>query len=635
MATKSRNQAQKKKSRETILFSCFFVFFAAMLGRGSAGLVTAADEYSAARGGLDAAFAEKLDSLAKKCDALGLPEQAAITRGWIIPRHPGRQYLFLPEAKDPFAPKADSADLEQKWHAKFAEHRSAYAEALFELARSELSVNRAAQAYQLLHEVLRENPDHAQARRILGYTKGRSGWLLAGSTSPPTPGRKAHPKYRWAAGKYWRRETPHYSIATSAGPKQAIDLGQKLEELHALWRQTFFSFWSNQPALAHRFDGGKEPLIREPKKLDVALFKDREEYIAILEPGEPKVGLTTGIYLDRQETVFLYAGEEKLAATWRHEATHQLFQEIDRFPEGPGSKANFWLVEGLAMYMESLARHEGRGGSYWTLGGWESDRLQFARYRGLSGDFLLPLEKLSAMGRTEIQASPEIRKIYGQSAGMAHYLMDGQEGRYREPTLRLLRSLYEGRDTAGGLEMLLGVSPAEFEQEYLSYLQVTDDDLARLTGPERIRNLSLGRTSVTDRGVRHLASCQNLLWLDLSLTKTTDIGLAAVKDRSSLRQLFLEGTKISDESLKLIGKLSDLEELDLSSVPITDEGLAPLSRLTKLRVLYLTNSPISDAGLSHLKELAALEKLEVTGTKVTPEGLAQLRAVLPKLQKAE
>ncbi|MGI8978700.1 MAG: hypothetical protein ACR2FY_05710 [Pirellulaceae bacterium] len=611
------------------------MFFAAIPFSGLVPFASAADDYAVARAKLDEAFAEKLASLAKKADELGLKDQAAITRTWMIPRYSNRQYLFLPGPKDPLAPKVGASDLEQKWLAKFQEHRAAQADGLFELAKAESKDNRAARAYQLLHEVLRENPDHADARRILGYGKIAAGWALVGTTSPPATGRKAHPKYKWPAGKYWRHETPHYSIATSTSVKQAIELGQKMEELHALWRQAFFSFWTNQPALEHRIGGGREALVKEPRKLDVVLFKDREEYVAVLKPGEPRIELSTGIYLDKRQTVFLYAGDEKQTATWYHEASHQLFQEIDRFPPEPGRQGNFWMVEGLALYMESLARHQTSGGSYWTLGGWESDRLQFARYRGLSNDFLLPLEKLGAMNRADLQASEDIRKIYTQSAGFSHYLMDAQGDIYREPTVTVFRALYEGRGTAGALEKLLGASSAELDRDYLAYLQVTDADLAQLPGPERIRNLSLGRTKVTDKGLAHLALCKNLDWLDLSLTKTTDTGLESIKDCTSLTQLFLEGTKITDDSLKVIGNLSNLEELDLSAVPITDEGLAHLASLKKLKILHITNSPISDAGLVHLKSLLTLESLEIRGTKVTASGLAQLRSALPKLKAGE
>ncbi len=626
MANNRNIKARIGYSHYAISFSCLFVLFAAIPA-------SAAEDFVKAREKLDESFAEKLASLANKADELGLKDHAAITRSWMIPRYSGRQYLFLPEARDSVALKTGGSDLTQKWYAKFQEHRAAQADGLFELAKNESKAGRPAWAYQLLHEVLRENPDHAEARRILGYQKvGSAGWMLVGKSTPPAPGRRAHPKYGWGLGKYWRHETPHYSIATSTSAKQALELGEKMEELHALWRQTFFSFWTNQAALEHRIGGGREALVKEPKKLDVVLFKDHEEYVAALKPGEPKIELTTGIYLDKEQTVFLYAGDETRTATWYHEAAHQLFQEIDRFPPEPGSKGNFWLVEGMALYMESLVRHPTSGGSYWTLGGWESDRLQFARYRGLSGDFLMPLDKLSAMGRKDLQASEDIRKIYSQAAGLSHFLMDAQDGLYREPAISIFRALYDGRDTAGAFEKVLGASTAEIDRDYLAYLQVTDSDLAQIPSPERIRNLSLGRTKVTDSGLAHLAACKNLDWLDLSGTKITDTGLAAIKECSALTQLFLEGTKISDESLKLIGKLSNLEELDLSAVPISDDSLAQLASLKKLKILHLTNSPISDAGLAHLKSLASLESLETSGTKVTAVGLQGLRLALPKLK---
>ena len=53
-------------------------------------------------------------------------------------------------------------------------------------------------------------------------------------------------------------------------------------------------------------------------------------------------------------------------------------------------------------------------------------------------------------------------------------------------------------------------------------------DTRDLLAPEQIRNLSLGRTQVTDEGLVALADCPNLVWLDLSRTSVGDAGLAHV-----------------------------------------------------------------------------------------------------------
>src|SRR5207244_6683163 len=119
MATKSHNKAQKGKSLCAISFLCLFAVFAAISLAVSVPFASAADDYAAARTKLDESFAEKLASLAKKADELGLKNQAALTRSWMIPRYSGRQYFFLPEPKDSFAPKMGANDLEQKWYGKF------------------------------------------------------------------------------------------------------------------------------------------------------------------------------------------------------------------------------------------------------------------------------------------------------------------------------------------------------------------------------------------------------------------------------------------------------------------------------------------------------------------------------------
>jgi hypothetical protein len=363
--------------------------------------------------------------------------------------------------------------------------------------------------------------------------------------------------------------------------------------------------------------------------MTVVLVKNRAEYAAHLAASVPQAEKTVGIYLNHQHRSFFFAGDTSVYPTWNHEATHQLFQETagDAIQQ-PGELRNFWAIEGAALYMESLARHDG----YWTVGGCESDRLQYARYRALAGDFNLPLAELAALGRESVQTSPEIAKIYAEAAGVAHFLIDGESGVYREALVDLLAAVYRGEDEQGTLAARAAVPLGQLDQQYRSFLNVTDADLAGIPTPERLRNLSLGRTSVTDAGLAHLADCKNLEWLDLSGLAVTDAGVAVVADMPQLTQLFLEGTKITDATLAAIGKLKSLEELDLSRLTgITDQGLASLATLRQLQILHLTSSPIGDAGLIHLHGLKQLESLDTSGTKVTPEGLKKLKAMLPKL----
>ncbi|MEX2025746.1 MAG: hypothetical protein WEH44_00570, partial [Pirellulaceae bacterium] len=271
-------------------------------------------------------FAGQLEALAKKCDELNLPDQAAITRRWIIPRHSGRQYFFVPEATDSTAAAKNAPQVVQQWHTRFLEMRREQAARLLEQAKSELATDRPARAYRLLFEVLHEDPGHAEARRILDYEKLRSGEWASPYGKGASVATLDHPRFGWRRRTYWRLETDHYSIQTNHSAKEALELARHLEDLHAIWRQAFFSYWTNADALKHRMDGGNEPLSRKEAKLKVVLFKNRQEYASQLAEAEPKIGLTTGIYRASDQTAYFYGGDSSVIPTWYHEGTHQLFQ---------------------------------------------------------------------------------------------------------------------------------------------------------------------------------------------------------------------------------------------------------------------------------------------------------------------
>jgi len=581
-------------------------------------------------------YPARLAALAAKCDELGLKQQAEITRDWMVLRYPGRQYLFLPAVSDPAAPKAGASETIKQWYRRFQELRRERAAELFNEAKAASDAKNPARAWQLLYEVLREDPDHAHARRVLGYVKTGSGqW------TPPeaekTTARAVnfnHPKLGWPAGSYWNVETPHFAILTNHSKREGLEAGEQLENLHALWRQVFFRYWSSPEALAARFAGGNEPLARPRPRMNVALFKDRPQYAAYVAAAHPKAATTLGIYIDKLKTTYLYGGDTSVYPIWYHEAAHQLFLEgVAETIAEPGESRNFWAIEGAALYMESLADH----GGYWTVGGCEANRLQFARYRVLSGDLNLPLARLTAMSRADVQNSDDIGRLYTQAAGYSHFLLDGASdkgagGKYREAFVDLISAIYRGTDTAETLAKATGQALAALDEQYRHFLIVTDDDLASIPDVSRLRNLSLCRGQISDEGLKHLAGCKTIEWLDLSLTPATDAGLAHFAAAAGLKQLFLEGSKVTAASLPLIGRFKQLEQLDLSGLPITDASLSAIAALRNLKQLYLTGCPITDAALPHLRGQKQLEQLETSQTQITPEALAKLRAAMPRLK---
>ena len=83
--------------------------------------------------------------------------------------------------------------------------------------------------------------------------------------------------------------------------------------------------------------------------------------------------MSLGIYIDTADTVYFFYDAERHDTTLNHEGTHQLFQEVRPGAIKAGLKNNFWIVEAVACYMESLAEHrllaDDPYGSYFTVGG--------------------------------------------------------------------------------------------------------------------------------------------------------------------------------------------------------------------------------------------------------------------------
>jgi hypothetical protein len=248
---------------------------------------------------LDQSYQAKLSALAAKCDALFRPEEAALTRAWWIARPSDRQVIFVPPDRTSKLP-ATADERHRQWHAKFLSLRAEQADALFALAKEYLAAGDPTRAYQTLFEALRENPDHANARAVLGFRKADGVWRVPGASTGVRKASVQHGLVKdFRPGAYWRVTTPHFQIATSAGGDPGQKFGDQLELLYTVWRQVFFRYWSSAEELQERFDRpAVEPKLKKP--FDVVLFKNRDEYLANLAAAEPLLAITQGFYSDKR-----------------------------------------------------------------------------------------------------------------------------------------------------------------------------------------------------------------------------------------------------------------------------------------------------------------------------------------------
>ncbi len=582
-----------------------------------------ASELESQRAQLFSAHAERLGELVQKCETLKLPAQAKITRDWVVPAPTDRQLLYLPAAKDPTLPPVGAPKIVMQWHAKFTKLRQQYAEELFALAEKAATKGRGDLAYRWSAEVLREYPDHKQARTVMGYIQVRGVWKYPNEMASVRTSR-SHPTLPWRS--YTRVETTHFEIVTNDSRAAGLELGRQLEMLHQVWQQLFISCWTDSRAMAARFKSIR--IAPTPTaKFRVVLFRNRNEYVAHLTKIEPNIAISQGFYLQGKKTSYFYSGEDTLR-TWYHEATHQLFHQTLRGGKSVGGDKNYWIVEGVALYMESLRKAD----THCTVGGWDASRLQFARYRRLNQQFYVPLAELVTMGLKDVQQHKDIQWLYSQSAGLAHLLMDGQADEGRLALLRYLTAIYKGTDRPETLARAIGNGYGELDLAYSRFLQVTDDQLASLQPSHQLTNLCLGHTQVTDRGMIGLKGQKKLRWVDLAGVRITDAGAANLADAVELDQLNLESTGVSDDALSIIKRFSQLTELDLSNTRVSDAGMPNVANLRSLQTLWLPGTKVSDAGLLYLKNLRKLEKIAIKGSGATEDGFRSLKRSLPNLE---
>jgi hypothetical protein len=445
------------------------------------------------RAELYAGYATKLDELADWCAEQKLGDAAETLKNWLPKRGPNQLTLFLPPSGEP-AFKPSPPDVPE-WRKRWQALRSEQADALIALARRAVAEHRSSIAYELVVEAVRENPDHEQARKMLGHAQFRDCWHTPFEIRQLRAGKVWHDKFGWlprghveryekgerfALGRWmsadeeaalrsdlargWRIETEHYIVTTNHSLEEGVALAKRLEILYGIWQQVFVPYLATETELTRRFEG-RAHLIGG-RQHNVVYYRTRAEYNDALRVQQPKIDITLGIYFDSSRTAYFFAGDEQAAGTLYHEATHQLFQETRRVAPHVARDGNFWIVEGIACYMESLARHDG----YYTLGGPNAGRMPAARHRLLVDNFYVPLTELVQLGMDDLQQDGRIAMLYSQSAGLADFFMHAGDGRYRDALAGYLAAIYAGRAAPGTLAELTGASYETLDGEYRQFM---------------------------------------------------------------------------------------------------------------------------------------------------------------------
>jgi hypothetical protein len=478
--------------RAPLLLLLVLVFAAGGIAR-EANVEAVGNDIVRAREVLNGEYAARLAELAAWCRERELAAAAEQLQSWLPERDPEKLTLFVLPPSEVLA-ESDKTKWSE-WRAKWQGLRDRQAEALMSLAKRAVGEHHPSLAFELVTDAVRENPDHKQARRMLGYSRFRDAWRTPFEVKQLAAGKVWHEKFGWLLkahlerydkgdryyrGRWlpaaeeaelrhdlahgWRVESEHYVVTTNHSLEEGVRLSRRLELLYGVWQQAFVAYPAGEAEVARRLEG--RPPRREPSPHNVVYYRSRKEYNDALRSAQPKIEITLGIYFASTRTAYFFAGDDQEPGTLYHEATHQLFQETRAVAPDVGREANFWIVEGIACYMESLAEHAG----YCTLGGANAGRMPAARHRLVEDKFYVPLAELVQFGLESLQHDPRIATLYSQSSGLADFFMHVGQGRYRDALVRYFDAVYSGTAGPRTLAELTGASYETLDRQYRQFM---------------------------------------------------------------------------------------------------------------------------------------------------------------------
>ena len=388
-------------------------------------------------------------------------------------------------------------DPNDAWHAL----RRRTAESLYELAGRAYEAEALHLCYEALCQSLVIDPDYEPARRIFGYRCFNGQWLTPFLRRQQRLGLKWHPRWGWVTdamvprlergerllrGRWvdlqrarrllsnWtnaqRLETEHYRILSTAPVEVTVELARHLEQLHAVFFRLFSEYLPPDDRLYAVFGravsrrlrrlGGRR---RRPPRHVVHCYRDRSQFLkAIARFPVAGKSVATGLYVPRQRRVYCYA-DPGIEGGWipatLHEATHQLFVEANsQVSFGPG-QPNYWVVEGVAAYMESLRLKS----DHVELGDWNTPRLKLARQRLVLEKRYVKLAKLVSLDAKRF-GTGDTALLYGQAALVTHFFLHGADGTYRDAFVRYIARVFAGEADEGTLAELTGLSYEELDR---------------------------------------------------------------------------------------------------------------------------------------------------------------------------
>lgn len=391
------------------------------------------------------------------------------------------------------------------------DHSKAVANDLFKKAQAAANEKNGSEAIRLVIQALKFDPDHEAIRGILGFKRYDDLWRSDWEISRLKQGYVDHPDFGWMPEKQveqyeagmrfvqkigwitaddaslirsdirngWEIQTEHYLLKTNHSLEEGVETTRRLEHLHRAWNLLFFHFLYDDESLVKAFQG-KLDHVSQPRH-QVFLYRDKNDYVACLQGIEPRIAASNGFYFPKIRRAYFFPVSKNMDAhesdivrkTIYHEGTHQLFQEAKLSSKTiPGVRNNFWIVEGIAMFMETFRIEKRKEKDCYVIGDIRDSRLDAAKFHKTDENFYVPFGNLVRFGVNDFLSHPKLSKLYSQSAAMTHFLMLRENGEKHDRIIQLLKTVYNGSSKIDSLSVLTDSSYNDLDEEYFQFLEI-------------------------------------------------------------------------------------------------------------------------------------------------------------------
>jgi hypothetical protein len=454
-------------------------------------------------------FQAHLAELASSCDQKQLTDLARDIRQWAIPFEEQPDDVDkLPTQVVPDIPSTLPMP-EFDLRVQVRKARVEYARKLYLLVKKSQSEKYASRAYGLTRELLFHDPDHKAARSLMGYKLAGDEWTTPFALRMKKEGRVWDDRFGWIPEKHlpryeagerfieetgkwvtqereailradfkngWEIKTEHFFVKTNHSQEQGVALAAHVEQFHDYFMRDFAAFFQTPQQMAKLLTGAAE--VEEKALHDINYFRTREEFVSAIIANCPVANEILGFYYPPDRIAHFFhnpaAAPEAALETLYHEVTHQLLAESSSQIIPVGNDRDFWVVEGLACYLESFQVLE--DGTF-SVGNIDHPRMQAARRQLVEDEEYEPLERFCLMGRLKFQQGqrPELQLRYAQATGLSHFFMNYKDGLYKDGFIEFMSQLYSPdqrvRSKAKPIYEILGVPPKDLDTQYVGYIK--------------------------------------------------------------------------------------------------------------------------------------------------------------------